>query len=60
MTAVPEPKKPAATPLPVKRRNGTGEGSKSALAEMLRKRREGENQTEAPPPAEDDFGASRM
>jgi hypothetical protein len=43
--------------LPLKRRNGTGEGSKSALAEMLKKRREGENQAEAPAPPDDDFGA---
>jgi hypothetical protein len=61
MTAKPEPKKPAATPVPAKRRGATGEGSKSALAAMLKKRREGENQaTETQPPADDDFAASQI
>jgi hypothetical protein len=62
MMAKPEPKKPASTPIPVKRRSGgTGEGSKSALAAMLKKRREGENQgTEPPPPADDDFAGSQI
>jgi len=61
MTAKPESRKPAATPIPVKRRStGTGEGSKSALAAMLKKRREGENQAaETQPPADDDFAASQ-
>jgi hypothetical protein len=62
MTAKPEPKKPASTPIPVKRRNGsTGEGSKSALAAMLKKRREGENQgAEQPPSVDDDFAGSQV
>jgi hypothetical protein len=62
MTSKPEPRKPATTPIPVKRRSaGTGEGSKSALAAMLKKRREGENQSaEVQPPADDDFAASQI
>jgi len=63
MTPKPEPRKPAAAPIPVKRRGtgSTGEGSKSALDAMLKKRREGENQSvETQPPADDDFAASQI
>jgi hypothetical protein len=62
MSAKSEPKKPASTPIPVKRRSGgTGEGSKSALAAMLKKRREGENQAaESQPPLDDDFAGSQV
>jgi hypothetical protein len=61
MTAKPESRKPATAPIPVKRRSvgTTGEGSKSALDAMLKKRREGENQAaETQPPEGDDFAAS--
>jgi hypothetical protein len=62
MSAKPEPKKPSSTPIPVRRRSGaTGEGSKSALAAMLKKRREGENQVSEPTaPGDDDIARTQL